>query len=185
MALFKTFRGKRTDLDSVVKIDGHAYFCMDDGTFWIDYKDAEEVKRKQINKEDWTKDIEAAIAALKLELEKELDSKVDYLGAISSIDELSTIAGKGDYHRVKDDFVFGEETAHSGDLLIALIDLPGQDPEYWDLIHTGVNIDTLAPVAKSGLIEDLEMLWDTMLIFDGGDAGSHEPIALVGTTKLV
>jgi hypothetical protein len=47
------------------------------------------------------------------------------------------------------------------------------------------NKPVLAPVAKSGLIEDLEMLWDTMLIFDGGDAGSHEPIALVGTTKLV
>ena len=31
-------------------------------------------------------------------------------------------------------------------------------------------INELAPIAKSGLIEDLEMLWDTMLIFDGGSA---------------
>ncbi len=33
-------------------------------------------------------------------------------------------------------------------------------------------INELAPIAKSGLIEDLEMLWDTMLIFDGGSADS-------------
>jgi hypothetical protein len=69
MALFKPFRGQRTDLDNVTKIDGYAYFCIDDGTFWIDYKDGEEVKRKQINKEDWTKDIEEAVAALKSEIE--------------------------------------------------------------------------------------------------------------------
>jgi hypothetical protein len=31
-------------------------------------------------------------------------------------------------------------------------------------------INELAPIAKSGLIEDLGMLWDTMLIFDGGSA---------------
>ena len=31
-------------------------------------------------------------------------------------------------------------------------------------------INELAPIAKSGLIEDLEMLLDTQLIFDGGDA---------------
>ena len=31
-------------------------------------------------------------------------------------------------------------------------------------------IQELAPVAKSGLIEDLNLLWDTIRIFDGGDA---------------
>lgn len=52
MALFKVFRGQRNDLDSVTKVDGHAYFCTDDGSFWIDYLDGEEVKRKQVNDED-------------------------------------------------------------------------------------------------------------------------------------
>ena len=51
MALFKTFRGKREDLESVAKVDGHAYFCTDDGSFWIDYTEegSTEVKRMQIN----------------------------------------------------------------------------------------------------------------------------------------
>lgn len=53
MALFKVFRGKRTDLDQVDKTDGHAYFCTDDGSFWIDYTDEEgQLKRKQVNEED-------------------------------------------------------------------------------------------------------------------------------------
>lgn len=49
MALFKTLRGKRENLPEE-KTDGYAYFCIDDGTFWIDYKDDNNiVQRKQIN----------------------------------------------------------------------------------------------------------------------------------------
>ncbi len=48
MALFKTLRGKRENLPEQ-KTDGYAYFCIDDGTFWIDYLDNDTVKRKQIN----------------------------------------------------------------------------------------------------------------------------------------
>lgn len=48
MALFKTLRGKRENLPEK-KTDGYAYFCIDDGTFWIDYLDNDTVKRKQIN----------------------------------------------------------------------------------------------------------------------------------------
>ena len=49
MALFKTLRGKRENLPEK-KTDGYAYFCIDDGTFWIDYKDDNNiVQRKQIN----------------------------------------------------------------------------------------------------------------------------------------
>lgn len=49
MALFKTLRGKRGNLPEE-KTDGYAYFCIDDGTFWIDYKDDNNiVQRKQIN----------------------------------------------------------------------------------------------------------------------------------------
>ena len=52
MALFKSLRGKRNDLPST-KTDGYAYFCTDDGTFWIDYKDdSGSVHRKQINAKD-------------------------------------------------------------------------------------------------------------------------------------
>jgi hypothetical protein len=49
MALFKPFRGSRTTLDAYEKHDGYAYFCTDDGSFHIDYKDADgALKRKQI-----------------------------------------------------------------------------------------------------------------------------------------
>ena len=54
MALFKVFRGQRDDLDSVTKVDGHAYFCTDDGSFWIDYLDGTEIKRKQVNENELT-----------------------------------------------------------------------------------------------------------------------------------
>ena len=52
MALFKVFRGQRNDLDSVTKVDGHAYFCTDDGSFWIDYLDGTTIKRKQVNESE-------------------------------------------------------------------------------------------------------------------------------------
>lgn len=49
MALFKSLRGKRENLPST-KTDGYAYFCTDDGSFWIDYKDENGVlQRKQID----------------------------------------------------------------------------------------------------------------------------------------
>ena len=85
MALFKPFHGNRVDLDVVPKVAGHAYFCTDDGSFWIDIEDSEGiVQRKQI----------------------------------------------------------------------------------------------------AAAVEDLLMNWDSQLIIDGGDAGSHEPIAVVGVTAL-
>lgn len=52
MALFKSLRGKRSNLPST-KTDGYAYFCTDDGTFHIDYTDdSGAVQRKQINAKD-------------------------------------------------------------------------------------------------------------------------------------
>lgn len=63
MALFKVFRGESQNLDSVTKVDGYAYFCTDDGSFWIDHAEGEEIVRTQINKQAWTEDIEAAVAA--------------------------------------------------------------------------------------------------------------------------
>ena len=57
MALFKVFRGKREDLEKVAKVDGHAYFCTDDGSFWIDYSEGNNniVYRKQVNENDLNK----------------------------------------------------------------------------------------------------------------------------------
>ena len=53
MALFKPFRGTRAALDTQEKHDGYAYFCTDDGTFHIDYVDADgNLQRKQINAKD-------------------------------------------------------------------------------------------------------------------------------------
>jgi hypothetical protein len=50
MALFKQFRGTRVSLNNQPLVDGYAYFCTDDGTFHIDYKDKDgALKRKQIN----------------------------------------------------------------------------------------------------------------------------------------
>ena len=53
MALFKHFRGNRASLAQQPITDGYAYFCIDDGTFHIDFKDKDGVvKRKQINAKD-------------------------------------------------------------------------------------------------------------------------------------
>ena len=53
MALFKHFRGNRASLAQQPVTDGYAYFCVDDGTFHIDFKDKDGVvKRKQINAKD-------------------------------------------------------------------------------------------------------------------------------------
>ena len=50
MALFKPFKGNRASLDAQPLHDGYAYFCTDDGSFHIDYVDADgNLQRKQIN----------------------------------------------------------------------------------------------------------------------------------------
>lgn len=49
MALFKQLRGSRTSLDNQPMHDGYAYFCTNDGSFHIDYANADGVlQRKQI-----------------------------------------------------------------------------------------------------------------------------------------
>lgn len=53
MALWKPFRGNRADLDIVEKHDGYVYFCVDDGSLFFDYTDADgTLQRKQINAKD-------------------------------------------------------------------------------------------------------------------------------------
>lgn len=49
MALFKPYRGSRSDLPAEMH-DGYAYFCVDDGSFHIDFVDSDgTLQRKQIN----------------------------------------------------------------------------------------------------------------------------------------
>ena len=63
MALFKPLLGKRENLPTVLT-SGYAYFCIDDGSFWIDYKDSDGVvKRKQINAQEAEKIIGYEIVA--------------------------------------------------------------------------------------------------------------------------
>lgn len=53
MALFKQLRGKRENLNLQPLHDGYAYFCIDDGSFHIDYADENgDLHRKQINAKD-------------------------------------------------------------------------------------------------------------------------------------
>ena len=53
MALWKPFRGNRAALEAVEKHDGYTYFCVDDGSLFFDYTDAEgNLQRKQINAKD-------------------------------------------------------------------------------------------------------------------------------------
>ena len=50
MALFKPMMGNSSVLSSQTKQAGYAWFCTDDGSFHIDYIDAEgNLQRKQIN----------------------------------------------------------------------------------------------------------------------------------------
>jgi hypothetical protein len=50
MALFKPFRGNSSALYAQELHDGYAYFCIDDGSFHIDYLDSEgNLRRKRIN----------------------------------------------------------------------------------------------------------------------------------------
>lgn len=49
MALFKPFRGNRATLDAQSLHDGYAYFCIDDGSFHIDYINVDgDLQRKQL-----------------------------------------------------------------------------------------------------------------------------------------
>lgn len=50
MALFKAFTGKSEYLDSEPRVSGHAYFCIDDGSFYIDYTDPEDASKVLRNK---------------------------------------------------------------------------------------------------------------------------------------
>lgn len=59
-----------------------------------------------------------------------------YLGTVSALTGLSTTAKAGNFYRVITAFIFGSETAHVGDILIATKDNPAQNTTDWDVLHT-------------------------------------------------
>lgn len=75
-------------------------------------------------------------------VDKMVTGTVEYLGTVSALTGLSTTAGKGDFYRVSTQFTFGSETAHVGDILLAIKDNPTQNATDWDLIHTEVDANT-------------------------------------------
>ena len=85
MALFKSLRGKRENLPST-KTDGYAYFCTDDGTFWIDYKDENNVvQRKQINAKDAETLMGASISTILNSSDVEIPTSKAVLDAFAAI----------------------------------------------------------------------------------------------------
>lgn len=49
MSLFKIFRGKAERLSQQPLTDGYAYFTPDDGGFYIDANDGQQLKRIKVN----------------------------------------------------------------------------------------------------------------------------------------
>ncbi len=98
MALFKPFKGSRTSLDTQPLHDGYAYFCTDDGSFHIDYVDADgNLRRKQINAKDAEKLTGYGIATIlnasnveiptsQAVLEAIADSNIVYIGSTEPTD---------------------------------------------------------------------------------------------------
>jgi hypothetical protein len=87
MALFKPFRGTRTTLPTELH-DGYAYFCTDDGSFHIDYKDTDgSLKRRQINAQD-----AETLTGVTLEEIKASISWNDLLDKPSELENLTQIA---------------------------------------------------------------------------------------------
>lgn len=92
MALFKPFMGSRTSLDAQEKHAGYAYFCIDDGSFHIDYIDTNGVlQRKQIN----AKDAETlnAHTADEFLLETDIDNVLAQAKASGEFDGYSPVRG--------------------------------------------------------------------------------------------
>lgn len=96
-------------------------------------------------------EIEATYTGLptKAYVDKIATGHVKYLGTVSALSGLSTTAGQGDFYRVSTAFTFGSETAHLGDIILAVKDNPGQNTTDWDLIHAEVNTNTWTANTKA------------------------------------
>ena len=88
MALFKPLLGKRENLPTTLTA-GYAYFCTDDGSFWIDYTDSKNVvKRKQINAQEAEKLIGYDITTTVVNDGSQIPTSSAVLAAIESATEV-------------------------------------------------------------------------------------------------
>lgn len=88
MALFRSLWGKRENLPATLT-KGYAYFCVDDGSFWIDYEDSDgTVKRKQINAQEAEKLIDYNVATFVNESDSEIPTSQAVLSAIEAASEV-------------------------------------------------------------------------------------------------
>ena len=108
MALFKPFRGNRASLDAQPLHDGYAYFCVDDGTFHIDYTDSEgNLHRKQIGTGDEMDDINSAIgihnedplahADIREEISQLSSEKVDKNQGVANVGKILVVGADGNF----------------------------------------------------------------------------------------
>lgn len=86
MALWKPFRGKRSDLDSVEKHDGWIYFTTDDGSLFFDYVDADgNLQRKQITAKEAEKILGYDIATILSSSDAEIPTSKAVLDIIDTV----------------------------------------------------------------------------------------------------
>ena len=92
MALFRQFRGSRASLDAQPLHDGYAYFCTDDGTFHIDYADADgNLHRKQINAKEAEELVGYDIATILNSSNTEIPTSKAVLDSISQKSQVQII----------------------------------------------------------------------------------------------
>ena len=89
MAVVKFLRGNNTSLDTAQKQDGCIYFCMDDGSIYIDYIDsAGVIQRKQLNAKDAEtlggRDLTTILDYVTKELVEDLKPEIYYYSTLSS-----------------------------------------------------------------------------------------------------
>ncbi len=83
MAIFKPLRGNREALDAQPLHDGYAYFCTNDGTFHIDYTDADgNLQRKQLNAKNAETLIGLTLDEIKTQFETQI--KETYIDSLDS-----------------------------------------------------------------------------------------------------
>lgn len=88
MALFKPLLGKRENLPATLT-SGYAYFCTDDGSFWIDYTDSDKtIKRKQLNAQEAEKLIGYDISLIVNDSNTEIPTSQAVLAAIDAASEV-------------------------------------------------------------------------------------------------
>ena len=132
MALFRQCRGSRASLDAQPLHDGYAYFCTDDGTFHIDYADADgNLHRKQINAKEAEElvgyDITTTLNSSDVEIPTSktiktyVDNAVANAGSSIELDTTLTQSGKAADAKVVGDALAGK--ANTSDIPAKVSDL--------------------------------------------------------------